>query len=172
MFSESTRIPFEILDGWPASIPHSSVIACEAGSMLGSILLSDTSWQELQDADLWSIRIDHHEVMESNGFIIPTSPVRIPKLAIRQNSTLRDWVMEKHGAIGRLLIWDASQEWWITNDADMELTLICSRPMHFKDDFGEWSARPFEWVDRDYWSDAGIQKVKDLNCRYALGWHP
>lgn len=138
--------PFEIERGWPNAIPGKSVIACEAGITLGEIDLSDQSWASLRGGLILSLRIDESPP-PSNGFVIPTSPLQISDSALDSTRALNNWVMDTHGSVGRLLLWDEGKEWWLANDAYHEVTLICSQPYRFNAEFEAWSDRPFEWVD-------------------------
>ena len=164
------RIPFNIEDGWPAAIPGSSVIACEAGATLGSLYLEDESWRTLQGENIWSLRIDGEEPDPGSGFVMPTAPVQVPPAALENSRCMNEWAMDVHGSVGRLLTWGASESWWLVNDADLELTLICSPPSQFQIEFNKWSRRPFQWVDSTYWGQSGIRAVVDLSKRFALEW--
>jgi hypothetical protein len=80
--------------------------------------------------------------------------------------------MDTHGSVGRLLLWDEGKEWWLTNDAYHEVTLICSQLSRFNAEFEAWSDRPFEWVQEAYWGDTNMREVEALAQRYALKWNP
>lgn len=166
-----SSVPFEIDRGWPIVIPGSTVVACEAGILLGSILLSDQSWASFPGRGILSLRIDETPP-PSNGFVVPTSPIHVPDSALANSAAFCDWVLDTHGGIGRLLLWDEETDWWLVNDADLELALICSHPSRFSTEFEECGDRPFEWVDKDFWTDAGIRTVQALAQRYALNWIP
>lgn len=164
-------VPFEIERGWPNPVPGKPVIACEAGIFLGEIDLSDQSWASLRGGLILSLRIDESPP-SSNGFVIPTSPLQIPDSVLNSSRALNNWVMDTHGSVGRLLLWDEGKEWWLTNDAYHEVTLICSQPSRFNAEFEAWSDRPFEWVQEAYWGDTNMREVEALAQRYALNWNP
>lgn len=164
-------VPFEIERGWPTAVPGNTVIACEAGIILGSILLSDQSWASLRGRGALSLRIDETPP-PSNDFVVPTRPIQVPDSALENSTALRNWVLDTHGSDGRLLLWDEGMDWWLVNDADLELALICSQPFRFSTEFEACSDRPFEWVDATFWGDVGIRTVAALAQRYGLNWNP
>ncbi|MEI2277453.1 hypothetical protein OHC50_08260 [Paenarthrobacter ilicis] len=163
-------VPFELEGGWPATIPGTAVIAFEAGITLGGIDLSDQSLASLRGGRTLSLRIDEAPP-PSIGFVVPTSPIRIPDSALENYRSLNDWVMDTHGGVGRLLVWNEGMDWWLVNDADLELTLICSQPSRFSAEFEEWSDSPFEWVDEAIWGPRGIREIEAIAQRYALNWN-
>ncbi len=164
-------VPFEIERGWPIAIPGNPVIACEAGITLGGIYLSDQSRVSLRGGGTLSLRIDEASP-PGNGFVIPTSPIQVPDSALDDARGLNNWVMDAHGGVGRLLLWGEGQDWWLVNDADLELTLICSQPSRFNREFEAWSDRPFEWVNEAFWGDVGMRDVEAIAQRYGLNWNP
>jgi hypothetical protein len=41
-------------------------------------------------------------------------------------ATFQDWLWEKHGSVGRLLLAPVNGSWWVINDADLEV-IVCGR---------------------------------------------
>jgi hypothetical protein len=181
MDSHHLGVPFALEDGWPAAVAGKPVIACESGIILGGVCLSDATLQGLKGTGLLSLRIDDHEELdgwtttypdgriETRDFIIPTLPLEVPDGALSQCS-FTDWVMANHGGRGRLLLWDSGASWWLLNEPDLELTLICSDRARFESEFDEWASMPFEWVNEDFWTEQGIRIVAYLSRKYSLDW--
>lgn len=174
-------VPFELEEGWPSAIAGEAVIACEAGIMLGAIYFSEATLQALKGTGVLSLRIDEHEEVDgwtsrqpngravSSDFIIPTLPLEVPDKALQTPWSFVEWAMDSHGSLGRLLLWDAGADWWILNEPDLELTLMCSE-RKFSEEFEQWVATPFEWVNEDFWTEEGIRTAEDLSRKYSLGW--
>ncbi len=117
------------------------MVAVEAGITLGSLGLDQQTYAVIRSTGAaWSLRIDEHPEMdgwtttnpdgstEETTFAIPTEPVPIPEALLVDDRTFMDWVWSTHGALGRLLLWDEAQTWWILNHPDLEATLLCSGP--------------------------------------------
>ncbi|MCZ9880469.1 hypothetical protein [Arthrobacter sp. B2a2-09] len=182
MRKDSHVVPFDLDGGWPMALSGQSVIACEAGITLGSVDLCDETWQVLQGRGLVSLRVDEHPESyawtvthpdgrsETRNFVIPTTPVEIPDTALQDQRSLTEWVMDRHGDLGRLLIWDHVADWWIVNEPDLELTLICSKRSQFQGEFDQWATRPFAWVNDAFWTNEGIRTAVVLSRKYSLGW--
>lgn len=114
--------------------------------MLGSLLLDDWEWQVLRTRPVLSLRVDEHPATDGwttrlpdgtesvAGFAIPLRPVVVPQSALAHGSAFQEWVMDTHGALGRLLLWDESEGWWMVNEPDLELLLICAPPGTFDEE--------------------------------------
>jgi hypothetical protein len=169
----SETVPFALSDGWPQPIPGCVETIRETGIVLGSLLLEDDEWRALRSSPLLSLRIDDHP--ETGGwttrqpdgteshtdFEVPLAPVVVPPTALTDSRAFSEWVMETHGASGRLLIWDESQRWWMVHEPDLELVVICAPPGMFSDESDELS-----WLSIG--SAEGQHAVKNLMARYGM----
>lgn len=170
-------VPFELDHGWPVAIAGLPVIACEAGISLGSVVLSERSWRTLHALRPVSVRIDDHTETEGwttthpdgeqevTEFVVPTQPVEVPA---QVDLDFDQWVKDTHGGLGRLMMWDSRLDWWLINDPDLELTLICADPNLFPDEFEAWRDRPFCWVNSAWWTDEGMKDVDSVVRMYGL----
>jgi hypothetical protein len=53
------------------------------------------------------------------------SSFRQPRLV--DGRAFAEWVWNRHGALGRLLLWDQARRWWLVNDPDLEVSILCAR---------------------------------------------
>ncbi|MDO7869565.1 hypothetical protein [Nocardioides jiangxiensis] len=171
--AEPDALPFALRDGWPEAVPDCRVTIRETGIALGSLMLDDHEWLTISQVPVFSLRIDDHPAADgwtttdpdgtqtSRFFVIPVRPVTVPVHALAHGRALEEWVWEVHGAVGRLMLWDASASWWLAQDPDLELALVCAPDSKFRagsDDLSWWSIG----------SNQGRQKVDDLRARYAV----
>lgn len=166
-------LPFTWGDGWPEPLPDSVVTLREAGIALGSLILEESEWQTLRSRPVLSLRVDDHPVTdgwtthrqdgteESVEFSIPLTAVVVPPDALAHGRAFSDWVMDTHGSLGRLLLWDETKGWWMVNDPDLELLLSCAPPGMFVEESDDLSWLPIG-------TDAGRQMVEALRARYGL----
>jgi hypothetical protein len=172
----TSGVPFYVGDGWPDRLAGAVVTASEAGVLLGSLLLADSAWASLRASIVFALRIDDHPVMdglttrypdgseEHREFAIPVAPSMVPTAALTSSRTFSDWVGQTHGLVGRLLVWDRSQEWWIVNEPDLEVQILCAPVDRFERD--PHPDQPFSWLPR--LTDHGRQQVAYLTRRYGL----
>jgi hypothetical protein len=173
MLPAQDALPVALTTGWPEPLADSHVVLRESGITLGSILMDDDEWPTLRASSVYSVRIDDHpatdgwKTTEPDGtetqheFEIPTSPVPVPPKALTSSRDLSDWVWSTHGALGRLLLWDNQRTWWIVQEPDLELTLLCGQPGLFRNESDVLS----------WWSlgtDKGRSEVTELCVRYGI----
>ncbi len=151
MLPAEDALPVAVDYGWPEPFPGSRVILREAGITLGSIDLNDDEWTTVAWSPVYSVRIDDHPAVDGwtatepdgnrthHEFEISTRPELVPTTALLSRASLTEWVWSTHGALGRLLLWDERRRWWIVQDADLELVLLCSEPGLFRGDSEELS---------------------------------
>ncbi len=169
-------LPFDVSNGWPAALSGCVVTIRETGVSLGSLDLDDAEWRVLRAEPVFSLRIDDHP--ETHGwttihpdgtkthreFEIPLTPVVVPPATLNHHDrTFWDWVMDTHGAEGRLLIWPESRRWWMVQEPDLELVLTCAPPGLFADESDVLS-----WWD--FGTPRGRQEVEELAERYSVKW--
>ncbi|WAL66826.1 hypothetical protein ORV05_03165 [Amycolatopsis cynarae] len=169
------KLPFVLSGGWPDAVPGSVVTLRETGIVLGTLPLDDAEWRMLQSQRVFSLRVDEHPATDgwmtthSDGtetrrvFGIPLAPVVVPSEALADGRDFSDWVWHVHGALGRLLVWDESRNWWIVQETDLELMLI-SAPRQM---FGEKSDVLSWW---DIGTVKGRRAVDALGARYHVEW--
>lgn len=169
--------PFSLTDGWPNRLSGSGVTAIEAGIALGAVLIEEADWEALRASVVLTLRIDPHP--ETDGwitkhpdgtesrtdFVIPTEPVIVPPEALGNSRVFEEGVQATHGALGRLLIWDRTQRWWIVNEPDLEVTLLCAPPGAFASADAEHE--PFDWI-RAFLTPLGVDRVRGVCARYDL----
>ncbi len=51
-----------------------------------------------------------------------------------------------HGTLGRLILCQAHGDWWVVNDADLELSLVCGPPDMVTAIAGGVSYESFSWL--------------------------
>jgi hypothetical protein len=168
-------LPFPITDGWPVALPGCVTTIRESGITLGTLLLEDDEWQTLRSGPVFSMRVDDHPLMDGwtaqhpDGaeshveFEIPLAPVLVPSVALTGREAFSDWVMDTHGALGRLLIWDESRRWWMAQEPDLELVITSAPAGMFAQDSDELS-----WLS--FGTGEGRQKVDELCARYGVIW--
>jgi hypothetical protein len=166
-------LPVVLSDGWPEVLPGCLVTIREAGIILGSLLLEDEEWRTLRSVPVLSLRIDEHPEMDGwttkrpdgtethTEFAIPLVPVVVPPEALANSRAFEEWVMDTHGALGRLLIWDESRHWWMTQEPDLELLVTCAPS-------GIFSAESEELSWLSFGTDSGRQQVDQLRARYGV----
>lgn len=79
--------------------------------------------------------------------------------------------MDTHGGPGRLLMWDSGLDWWLVNEPDVELTLICSSGPLFQEECDRLESEPFTWISDTFWTDEAMVTLEDVSRRYNLGWN-
>jgi hypothetical protein len=168
-------LPFPLLDGWPIALPGCIVTIRETGITLGSLLLEDKEWRAMQSTPVFSLRIDDHPILDewttkhadgsesSIEFEIPLNPVVVPTQTLDSSRAFSEWVMDTHGAVGRLLLWDGTHRWWMAQEPDLELVVTCAP--HGK--FASASEAP-SWLA--FGSPTGRQEVDELCARYGVTW--
>jgi hypothetical protein len=164
--------PFTWYDGWPEPLADSVVTLREAGIGLGGLLLDDWEWRALLARPVLSLRVDEHPATDrwtthhTDGttsvaeFHIPLTAVVVPPGALAHHRAFQEWVMETHGALGRLLVWDETERWWMVNEPDLELLLTCAPRGMFSEQTALPSLHPNDVV--------GPQEVHALAVRYGL----
>lgn len=170
---DTDALPFSLRDGWPEPIPGCTVTIRETGITLGSLLLDDPEWRLIRRAPVLSLRIDDHPETDgwttnhpdgtqtSESFVVPVRPVTVPAHALGHGRALEEWVWEVHGAVGRLILWDAAGLWWLTQEPDLEMALVCAPEGVFRsgsDDLSWWS----------FGTEKRRREVDDLRKRYAV----
>jgi hypothetical protein len=167
--------PFALADGWPDPLSGGLVTFRETGITLGSLVLEDEEWLALRCAPVLSLRVDDHPstygwtIQHPDGtescfeFEIPTNPVLVPLSALADGRAFSEWVMDTHGALGRLLIWDESLRWWMVQDPDLELVITCAPEGIFAEKSEELS-----WLSIG--SAVGRREVEQLRTRYGVTW--
>jgi hypothetical protein len=166
-------VPFPLRDGWPEPIPDSTVTIRETGITLGSLFLDDSEWRSINRVPVFSLRIDDHPETDgwttkhpdgtetTESFVIPVQPVTVPAHALAHGRALQEWVWEVHGALGRLMLWDTSGGWWLTQEPDLEMALVCAPDGMFRagsDELSWWS----------FGAEQGKREVDGLRTRYAV----
>jgi len=166
-------LPFALEEGWPSALPGHIVTMREAGIVLGSLLLEDSEWRTMRATQVLSLRLDDHPLLDgwttrlpdgnvsSVEFEIPLHPVAVPAGALVHGRGFEDWVLSTHGAVGRLLIWDASQQWWMVHEPDLELVITCAPPGLFAELSDDLS-----WLSVG--TGQGKAEVAGLRLRYDL----
>lgn len=175
-YEPTSGVPFRIHDGWPDQLADAVVTVSEAGITLGGLLLGDADWASLRASVVFTLRIDDHPLTDGfitrhpNGaeerteFAIPTTPVVAPTVALASGREFSEWVWQTHGAVGRLLVWDRSQAWWIVNEPDLEAQILCAPAGRFEHDSDP--DEPFAWLPS--LTDHGRERVAYLAERYRL----
>jgi hypothetical protein len=97
----------------------------------------------------------------STSFVIPVRPVAVPAEALAHGRALEEWAWDVHGTLGRLMLWDASYSWWLTQEPDLELALVCAPE-------GMFSAESDELSWWSFGTEEGKRAVDDLRARYAV----
>lgn len=171
----SDVVPFVLTDGWPEPLAGCVVAFQESGIVLGSLLLSDEEWAALNRASVLTLRIDDHPTMDGwiakhpdgtetvSEFEIPTTPVEAPPEVVTSERAFSEWVLDVHGATGRLLMWDPACTWWVAQDPDMELVVACAPPGMFESSVElSWFVLPG--------TERGRFEVEALRERYGAAW--
>jgi hypothetical protein len=172
MLPAEDALPVALTVGWPEPLPGSRVILREIGGTLGTLHLGDDEWTTLRSSPVYSVRIDDHTAThewtatEPDGTVthreaeIPTSPVLVPPNVLNALDLMM-WVFTTHGALGRLLWWDDRCTWWIVEEPDLELMLLCAPAGLFRDesDLLSW------W---EIGTDDARREVNELCARYDL----
>jgi hypothetical protein len=147
----------------------------ETGVALGSLLLEDEEWRVMRSTPVFSLRIDDHPILDgwttrhpdgsksSVEFEIPLNPVVVPAQTLAGSRVISEWVMDTHGARGRLLLWDGAHRWWMAHEPDLELVVICA-PHGV---FASASEAP-SWLE--FGTATGRQQVDRLCARYGVTW--
>jgi len=168
-------LPFGFSGGWPDALPGCVMTFRETGIVLGSLLLDDEEWRALRSTPVLSLRVDVHPALDGwttkhpDGteslveFEIPLVPVVVPPEALAHSRAFSEWVMNTHGTLGRLLIWDESRRWWMAQEPDLELVITCSPPGMFAEKSEELS-----WLS--FGTAKGRQEVDQLRARYGVTW--
>lgn len=165
------RFPFEVQSGWPESPPESVVSMLESSILIGRPSLGEGDWAMLaRGAQVFAMLINDHEgfheswcqrpdgtVTDHKRTVILDEPVPLPTDKSNVNS-YTEWVHEVFGTVGRLMLWDSTQTWWILEDDGLELTMI-SAPA------GKFSAEsePLDWL-----TDAGNASLRSVADRYGI----
>jgi hypothetical protein len=161
------------------------VLAVEAGITLGALGLHLPSYEGLRSTGpTWSVRIDDHPELdgwtttrpdgstEETTFAIPVKPVLVPEAVLAGDSAFSDWVWSTHGALGRLLLWDAASTWWIVNEPDLESTLLCAQPAQLSallpgENLDSLARQAFAgWIPT--LTDTGREKATEVATRFGL----
>lgn len=171
MLPAEDALPVALTGGWPEPLPGLRVTLREGGGVLGSLYLDDDEWSTIRSAPVYSVRIDDHAAThewtatEPDGTVIhheteiPTSPVLVPPDVLERD--LMMWALETHGAQGRLLLWDDRRTWWIVQEADLELWLLCAPAGLFREESDVLS-----WWEIG--TDEGRRRVNELCARYDI----
>lgn len=164
--------PFAWSDGWPEPLSNNVVTMQEAGITLGGLLLEDWEWHALLTRPVLSLRVDEHPAIDGwtthhlDGtrsiveFDVPLNAVVVPPHALAHSRAFEEWVMDTHGALGRLLLWDETKQWWMVNEPDLELLLTCAPRGMFSEQVVLPSLHPNDIV--------GPREVRALAVRYGL----
>lgn len=156
------------------ALPGCLVTVRETGIVLGSLLLEDEEWRALQSTPMLSLRVGDHPVLDGwttqdpDGsesrveFEVPLTPVVVPSKALAHGRALSEWVMDTHGALGRLLIWDESRRWWMVHEPDLEVLVTCAPP----DMLAQASEEP-SWLSFGG-TARGRQELDELCVRYGV----
>jgi hypothetical protein len=167
MLPAEDALPVALTGGWPEPLPGLP----EGGGVLGSLGLDDDEWPTLRSSPVYSVRIDDHTATfewtatEPDGTVThhqaPTSPVLVPPNVLVNDRDLMMWVLTTHGPGGRLLLWDDRRTWWIVQEPDLELWLLCAPAGMFRDesDLLSW------W---EIGTDDARREVNELCARYDL----
>lgn len=170
---DSTVVPFSLTDGWPLPVRDSEVTIRETGITLGSLAWQDVEWMTVRTRHVLSLRIDEHPHSdgwvtrhpdgreESMEFRIPLVPTTVPSSALQHSRAFEEWTHSVHGALGRLLVWDDSEEWWLVQEPDLEL-MVTAAP---KGMFSPYSDE-LSWLT--FGTDKGRREVEQLCARYGL----
>lgn len=97
-------------------------------------------------------------------FSIPVVPVVAPSPALVSGREFSEWVWQTHGSLGRLLVWDGSRKWWLVNEPDLEVQIVCASVGRF--DRHPEPEEPFTWLPS--LTDSGRERVAYLTDRYGL----
>jgi hypothetical protein len=155
-------------------VPGCLVTIRETGIVLGSLLLEDEEWRVLRPTTVFSLRVDDHPALDGWAtqhpvgsesrveFEIPLTPVVVPPEALAHGRALSEWVMDTHGALGRLLIWDESRRWWMVHEPDLEVLVTCAPAGMFAEASEEPSWLSFGGTAK------GRQELDELCTRYGV----
>lgn len=166
-------LPFAFSDGWPDALPGCVTTIRESGVVLGSLLLEDREWRTLRSGRTFSLRVDDHPARDGwtskqpdgsesrTEFEIPLNPVLIPPEALTDSRAFLEWVMDTHGATGRLLVWDESRRWWMAHEPDLELVITCAPSGMFVEESEELS-----WLS--FGTAKGRRELGELQARYRV----
>jgi hypothetical protein len=147
----------------------------ETGLLLGSLLLETHEWDVLRSAPVLSLRTDDHRVRDgwtvtnrdgarsTVSFEIPVGPVTVPAPVLAHGRALEEWAMWVHGGSGRLLLWDQARRWWMVQEPELELAIVCGP----RDDFGPES-EVRSWLPTT--QVASRRETEQLCARYGLTW--
>jgi hypothetical protein len=97
-------------------------------------------------------------------FEVPLVPVAVPPETLAGSRLFSEWVMDTHGALGRLLIWDESLRWWVAQEPDLELMITCAPAGMFTETSEELS-----WLSFGTTAE-GRQAMQALGARYGVTW--
>ena len=155
-----SAVPFPVVNGWPEQLDENLIRACEAGIVLGEFFLPGLlAVLRRQAQPALSIRIDEDPQPEewksvqpggsesvSRVVMPPDRPVSVPTEALADDGALANWVGMTHGSWGRVLVWGADGDWWIVNDPDLEVSLVCGPPDWVESVSYEPTCEPFAWL--------------------------
>jgi hypothetical protein len=129
---EDPVVPITVVDGWPLPLPDCHVGAEEAGIIMGELFPTPGLMQLMQAASgVLADKIDEavnerRDQFHDDRRAVPVRPTPVPPVALNNAESLAAWLVEAYGATGRLLLCDRPGSWWIVNDSDLELVLICA----------------------------------------------
>jgi hypothetical protein len=151
-------LPFPVVNGWPQQLDGTLIRACEAGIALGEFSLPGLLAALRDAAEVRSIRIDEDPEPEewktvlpdgtesiSHVVVPPNKPFLVPMDVVADDRALANWIAKIHGSWGRVLLWH-DQRWWIVNDPDLELSLLCGPPEWVEQVSGGHAFEPFSWL--------------------------
>jgi hypothetical protein len=168
-------LPFGFSRGWPDALPGCVITIRETGILLGELLLDDKEWRALRSTPVLALRVDAHPGLDGwtskhpDGtesrveFEIPLVPVVVPLEALAHSRAFSQWVMNRHGGLGRLLIWDEPRRWWMVQDTDLELVITCSPPGMLAE-----KSKELSWLS--FGAEKGRKEVDLLRERYGVTW--
>jgi hypothetical protein len=163
------------------------VVAIEAGTTLGSLGLPQGGYERLhRHGPVLSLRIDDHPetdgwrqvapdatVTNVREFRVPPNPVVVPTDALLSNRAFSEWVRETHGALGRLLLTNQAGSWWLVNEPDLELTLLCGQEATVSGLLPDESIDKLRATPVGSWvpvapTPTGVRRLKSVAQRYGL----
>lgn len=167
-------VPFALTDGWPEPLAGCVVAFRETGIVPGSLPLSDEEWAALSSGGVQTLRVDDHPTMDGwttqhpdgtetvTELEIPMTPVAAPPEALTSERAFSEWVLNVHGSLGRLLMWDPERTWWIAQEPDLELAITCAPRGMLTEDPEElsWFVLPG--------TEGGRREVENLRERYGV----
>jgi hypothetical protein len=144
-------------------MPGCSVRAQESSIVLGLRMLPRVSELLERESEILSVLI-------SEG-AVNAVPKVMPQHELAEPSALEEWIWAEHAATGRLLLFPTDGSWWIVEDADWEVLIVCGSDelLHTACD-PDWDddSALFEWLPMERLEPRALAEAQLIATRYAL----